>query len=52
MGGNTFQGKVDDKSTSLIRTPYLRVLGIDIQNNGPGRSDRITFTPEEERSFK
>jgi DNA replication licensing factor MCM5 len=42
----------DDKTTSLIRTPYLRVLGIEIQNTGHGRSDQVHFTPEEERSFK
>ncbi|KAI6182812.1 DNA replication licensing factor MCM5 [Aphelenchoides bicaudatus] len=44
--------KANDNSTALIRTPYLRVLGIEIQNSGPGRSDRVQFTPEEERGFK
>lgn len=44
--------KANDKTTALIRTPYLRVLGIEIQNSGPGRSDQVQFTPEEERKFK
>ncbi|CAD5206893.1 unnamed protein product [Bursaphelenchus okinawaensis] len=41
-----------DKSMSLIRTPYLRVLGVKVQNNGPGRSDNPIFSPEEEREFQ
>ncbi|CAD5210130.1 unnamed protein product [Bursaphelenchus xylophilus] len=41
-----------DKTMSLIRTPYLRVLGIQVQNKGPGRSDKPVFTPEEEREFQ
>lgn len=41
-----------DKTMTLIRTPYLRVLGIEVQNTGPGRSDKLMFTPEEEREFQ
>lgn len=37
---------------TLIRTPYLRVLGIEVQNTGLGKSDKLQFTPEEEREFQ
>ncbi|VDL65247.1 unnamed protein product [Nippostrongylus brasiliensis] len=41
-----------DKTLTGIRTPYLRVLGIQIEVGGPGRVDFKQFTVEEERNFK
>ncbi|KAI6178632.1 DNA replication licensing factor MCM5 [Aphelenchoides besseyi] len=45
-------GKATDKTTSRVRIPYIRALGIEVQNSGPGRYDKVQFTPEEERKFK
>ncbi|CAI2354673.1 unnamed protein product [Caenorhabditis sp. 36 PRJEB53466] len=46
------QKKGGDKTLQGIRTPYLRVLGIQIETSGPGRTNFNVFTPEEERQFK
>ena len=35
-----------------IRLPYLRVVGIDVDMKGPGRTTGITFTPTEEETFR
>uniref|UniRef100_A0A8R1DLQ3 DNA replication licensing factor MCM5 n=1 Tax=Caenorhabditis japonica TaxID=281687 RepID=A0A8R1DLQ3_CAEJA len=47
-----FQKKGGDKTLQGIRTPYLRVLGVQIETSGPGRTNFTMFTPEEERQFK
>ncbi|VDN24819.1 unnamed protein product [Gongylonema pulchrum] len=44
--------RANDKTLSGIRTPYIRVLGIQVQTCGPGRVERREFTPEEEKFFK
>lgn len=36
---------------SGIRSPYLRVVGIQVEMGGHGRADQFTLTPEEERQF-
>nr|CDJ93428.1 DNA-dependent ATPase MCM domain containing protein [Haemonchus contortus] len=41
-----------DKTLTGIRTPYLRVLGINVEVGGPGRAEFTQFTSEEERNFK
>ncbi|PIC40388.1 hypothetical protein B9Z55_011747 [Caenorhabditis nigoni] len=46
------QRKGGDKTIQDIRAPYLRVLGIQIETSGPGRTNFTQFTPEEERIFK
>ncbi|CAD6188497.1 unnamed protein product [Caenorhabditis auriculariae] len=46
-----FQKKAD-KTLTGIRSPYLRILGIQVETSGPGRSTFEQFTPEEERQFK
>ncbi|EGT56669.1 CBN-MCM-5 protein [Caenorhabditis brenneri] len=46
------QKKGGDKTLQNIRTSYLRVLGIQIETSGPGRTNFTQFTPEEERMFK
>ncbi|VDN54320.1 unnamed protein product [Dracunculus medinensis] len=43
---------MSEKSMSGIRTPYLRVLGIQTEMSGPGRAGKFTFTPEEQRIFR
>uniref|UniRef100_A0A915EI53 DNA replication licensing factor MCM5 n=1 Tax=Ditylenchus dipsaci TaxID=166011 RepID=A0A915EI53_9BILA len=45
-------GKEQNKAMSGIRAPYLRVVGIQVQSSGVGRTDRMTFIPEEERRFR
>ncbi|XP_043190642.1 DNA replication licensing factor mcm5-like [Amphibalanus amphitrite] len=35
-----------------IRAPYLRVIGIQINNEGAGRTSTINFTQEEEEKFR
>uniref|UniRef100_A0A0N5A8L1 DNA replication licensing factor MCM5 n=1 Tax=Syphacia muris TaxID=451379 RepID=A0A0N5A8L1_9BILA len=39
-------------SYSGIRAPYIRVLGIQIQMTGGGRTDKHVATAEEERQFR
>ena len=34
------------------RQPYLRVVGIEIESGGPGRSSHMTLTPSEEEEFR
>ncbi|KAH7701690.1 hypothetical protein AAVH_31172, partial [Aphelenchoides avenae] len=41
-----------DKTMSGIRAPYIRVLGVQVETSGSGRTDQIHFTPEEEREFR
>ncbi|MFH4974638.1 hypothetical protein AB6A40_001347 [Gnathostoma spinigerum] len=41
-----------DRTLSGIRTPYIRIVGIQVQIAGPGRADQSIFTPEEERKFR
>lgn len=35
-----------------IRAPYLRVLGISLENEGPGRMGIIPYTPSDEELFR
>ena len=36
-----------------IRKPYIRVLGIQVETDGPGRSSgSIHFTPQDEEEFR
>ena len=35
-----------------IRQPYLRVLGIQVDTTGPGRSTGTPVTPQEEEQFR
>ncbi|GBN36275.1 DNA replication licensing factor mcm5-A [Araneus ventricosus] len=41
-----------EKSNVGIRNPYVRVVGISMMTEGAGRSTGITFTPEEEETFR
>ncbi|KAF8778211.1 DNA replication licensing factor mcm5 like protein [Argiope bruennichi] len=41
-----------EKSNIGIRNPYVRVVGISMMTEGAGRSTGITFTPEEEETFR
>ncbi|GFX66513.1 DNA replication licensing factor mcm5-A [Trichonephila clavipes] len=41
-----------EKSSIGIRNPYVRVVGISVMTEGAGRSTGITFTPEEEETFR
>lgn len=35
-----------------LRRPYLRVVGIQVETDGPGRSGGGTISPEEEEEFR
>ena len=35
-----------------IRAPYIRVVGIQVDTDGPGRSTNTPITPEEEDEFR
>ena len=35
-----------------IRQPYLRVVGIQVDTEGPGRSTGATLSPAEEEQFR
>ncbi|XP_035205917.1 DNA replication licensing factor mcm5-B-like [Stegodyphus dumicola] len=41
-----------EKPNVGIRSPYVRVVGISVMTEGAGRSTGITFTPEEEETFR
>lgn len=45
------KGSKKDKITAGIRRPYIRVVGLEVDSTGPGRSLN-KFTPEEEDDFK
>jgi len=44
--------KEHEKMMYGIRAPYIRAIGIRIEESGPGRSNQTQFSPEEERQFK
>merc|ERR1712038_641896 len=45
--------KKSDKGAAGVRAPYLRVIGIELETDGAGRSARdLRFTPEEEEEFR
>ncbi|RDD44892.1 DNA replication licensing factor mcm5 [Trichoplax sp. H2] len=41
-----------DNVTVGIRKPYLRIVGIELNNEGPGRSAKSTVSSEEEEQFR
>merc|ERR1712156_794209 len=45
--------KKSDKGSAGVRAPYLRIIGIELETDGAGRSARdLRFTPEEEEEFR
>jgi len=47
------KGRGREKSAVGVRTPYLRVVGIHVETEGPGRaSGHQTFSAEEEEEFR
>lgn len=45
--------KKSDKGAVGVRAPYLRVIGIEVETDGVGRTSRdLRFTPEEEEEFR
>ncbi|CAG2101584.1 unnamed protein product [Medioppia subpectinata] len=42
----------DSRATIGIRAPYLRVVGIEINSEGPGRAAVVPYTPDEEQMFR
>ena len=42
-----------DKATSAgLRRPYLRVVGFDVDSEGPGRASGVPLTPSEEEELR
>jgi DNA replication licensing factor MCM5 len=42
-----------DNAVSVgIRKPYIRVVGIEIDTEGPGRGSRVPMTPMEEEEMR
>lgn len=41
-----------EKANAGIRNPYIRVIGISVVTEGAGRTTDLTFTPEEEETFR
>ena len=41
-----------DRISVGIRRPYLRVVGIAVESEGPGRSSDAPVTPQEEMEFR
>ena len=51
--GSANANKKSDKGTAGVRAPYLRVIGIEVETEGGGRTSRdLRFTPEEEEEFR
>ncbi|GAA99080.1 uncharacterized protein L969DRAFT_87124 [Mixia osmundae IAM 14324] len=50
---STFQSAKSSKAAGAIalRTPYLRIVGLEIDADGENAGSRKTFTPEEEEEF-
>lgn len=47
------QGRGRDKGATGVRMPYLRVVGIQVETDGPGRSSgNLNFSGEEEEKFR
>ena len=52
-GGSSKGIKKVQKGTVGVRAPYMRVLGIEVETDGAGRTQRdLRFTPEEEAEFR
>merc|ERR1719328_465285 len=48
-----YSNKKSEKGTAGVRAPYLRIIGIELETDGAGRSARdLRFTPEEEEEFR
>ncbi|KAF7488175.1 DNA replication licensing factor mcm5-A [Sarcoptes scabiei] len=45
-------GGGESKVNVGIRAPYLRVLGIYVETEGPGRAGKIPYTPDDEELFR
>ena len=42
-----------DKATSAgLRRPYLRVVGFEVDSEGPGRASGVPLTPSEEEELR
>ena len=52
--GVTVRGKEKKKRAGAggICTPYIRVLGVEVETGGPGRSMGITYTQEDEEKIR
>ena len=51
--GVTVRGKEKKNRVGAgIRSPYIRVLGVEVETGGPGRSMGITFTQEDEEKIR
>merc|ERR1719220_3249504 len=50
---NMDKAKKSDKGSAGVRAPYLRVIGIEVDTDGAGRSSKdLHFTNEEEEEFR
>jgi DNA replication licensing factor MCM5 len=45
-------GKSSDKLSAGIRRPYIRVVGIQVETDGPGRTGSSSLTPQEEEDLR
>ena len=46
-------GKGGKNDNVGVRAPYMRVIGIEVETDGTGRTSRdLRFTPEEEEEFR
>ena len=41
-----------ERVSAGIRKPYLRVVGIEVDSEGPGRASQSSLTPEEEEEMR
>lgn len=52
-GGSNKGANKAQKGTVGVRAPYMRVIGIEVETDGVGRTSRdLRFTPEEEEEFR
>ncbi|CAG2180086.1 unnamed protein product, partial [Oppiella nova] len=46
------KGVNESRATIGIRAPYMRVVGIEVNSEGPGRAASVPYTPDEEQLFR
>lgn len=52
LGGWGLQNNREKASSAGLRKPYLRVVGIEVDSDGPGRASGRPLTSEEEEEFR
>ena len=52
LSPSLFQSGRDKASSAGLRRPYLRVVGFEVDSEGPGRASGVPLTPAEEEELR